>query len=91
MVDATLGQPLTVTWTPPTTFAVEAINLGGHVSTEGNAFECQVDVNVAATASSGAITFPSTCHGQPATGATINVSANGPNGERNIILYFFGD
>lgn len=91
LADAKLDQPLTVTWTRPTTFPVESINLGGHVSTAGDAFSCQVDVNVAATASSGAITFPSTCHDLPATGATINVSANGPNGERNIVLYFFGD
>jgi len=94
LADATLGQPLTVTWTRPTTFAVESMNLGGHISTAGNAAQCQVDVSVAATASSGTITFPSTCpvtNGQPAAGATINVSANGPNGERNIVLYFFGN
>lgn len=94
LADATLDQPLTVTWTRPTTFAVESINLGGHVSTslDPNAgFSCQVDVDVAATASSGAITFPSTCNNQPTAAATINVSANGPNGERNIVLYFFGN
>lgn len=94
LADATLNQPLTVAWTRPTTFAVESMNLGGHVSTslDPNAgFSCQVDVTVAATAGSGAITFPSTCSGLPTAGATINVSANGPNGERNIVLYFFGN
>lgn len=93
LADATLDQPLTVTWTRPTTFAVESINLGGHVSTslDPNAgFSCQVDIDVAATASSGTITFPSTCNNLPTAAATINVSANGPNGERNIVLYFFG-
>jgi hypothetical protein len=92
LADAKLGQPLTVNWTRPTTFAVESVGLGGNVLTAppgSPGFQCQVDVNVAATAASGAITFPSTCNGQPAVSATINVSTTGPNGERNIVLYFF--
>ncbi len=90
LADATLGQPLTVNWTLPKTFPVDSVGFGGHVSTAGNAFQCQVDVTVASTATSGQITFPSTCNGEPATEATINVSTNGPNGERNMIIYNFG-
>lgn len=91
LAEATLGQPLTVHWTLPTTFPVVSVNFGGHVTTslDPNAgSSCQVDVNVAPTATSGAITFPSTCNG-PSVTATINVSTIGPNGERNIIIYEF--
>ena len=92
LADAKLGQPLTVSWTLPQTFAIESIHLGGQVSTAtGNTgFSCGVEEEVAPTATSGTITLPSMCNGQAAVEAGIIVSVKGRNGERAHIFYSFG-
>ncbi len=82
----------TVTWTLPTTYAVESIQLsvlrftGSSGSSSG--FQCIDDAPVvAATATSGQITIAPTCNGQPVQTANINLSTNGFNGERSQVIY----
>jgi hypothetical protein len=92
LANATLGQPLPVSWTLPRTFPIARVNFGGHVSTappNQPGFECQVEGQLNPSATGGTITFPTTCMGQAAVEAVINVSADGVNGESTIVLHFF--
>jgi len=92
LADANLGQPLVVTWSLPTTFPIAEVGFGGQVHTSPpnvSGFECNVQGQVNTSATGGTITFPATCNGQAAVEATINVSADGLNGERTHALHFF--
>ncbi len=82
----------TVTWTLPTTYAVDTIQLSALLFTDSSAgatgFQCTNDVPVVSpTATSGQITIDSTCNGQPVKQVNINVSTNGVNGERSLVIY----
>lgn len=82
----------TVNWTLPTTYAVERIQLSvlAFTTTSGSStgFQCIADSPVVApTATSGQITIAATCNGQPVRQVNINVSTNGFNGERSIVVY----
>jgi len=92
LADATLGQPLPVSWTLPRTFPIAGVNFGGHVSTappNQAGFDCEVRGALNPSATGGTITFPTTCMGQASVEAVVNVSADGFNGERTIVLHFF--
>jgi hypothetical protein len=92
LADATLGQPLPASWTLPRTFPIAQVNFGGHVSTappNQPGFNCEVSGALNPSATGGTITFPTTCMGQAAVEAVINVSADGLNGESTIVLHFF--
>ncbi|MEJ8839152.1 hypothetical protein [Ramlibacter sp. AN1133] len=81
----------TVAWTLPTTYAVERVQLTALVftgdQTQGLGFQCIVETLVAANATSGTIDIPATCNGQPVLTVNLNVSTNGFNGERSMVVY----
>lgn len=81
----------TVTWTLPTTYAVERTQLTALVftgdQTKGLGFQCIVETTVSATATSGTIDIPATCNGQPVLTVNLNVATNGFNGERSLVVY----
>lgn len=89
--DAHPGTPVNVAWTLPTTFQVVDIGFGAFVQTTD--FECEVEdiTQVFTSETSGSLTFPTTCGGQTTNEATINLSFNGPNGERIMIIWDFQD
>lgn len=82
----------TVTWTLPTTYAVESIQLSALMFTQppgsSAGFQCINDaVLVAPTATSGQVTVDATCNGQPVSHVNLNLSTNGFNGERSQVVY----
>jgi len=83
--------PLTVTWTLPTTYAVQTTQLSVHMftgpQTSPGSLECIVDTPVAASASSGTVTIAATCESQPVVEVNLNVATNGVNGERSMVVY----
>lgn len=82
---------LTVTWTLPTTYVVERTQLAAMVftgdQTQGTGFQCIEETIVSPTATSGVVTIPATCNGQPVLQVNLNVSTNGTNGERSMVVY----
>lgn len=93
---ATLGSPLHVVWTLPTTFAIAEVKLSATVfdgdQTQNTTTSCQVDELILATdATSGDITLPTTvCGSNGATvQANLNLSVTGVNGERDSVIYMF--
>jgi hypothetical protein len=85
LANYTLGAPLPITWTLPTTFAirdafisVEAFNgpKGGQ-----STLECDTNAEVAANATSGTITIPATCGGLPVFQMDVSIGVTGVNGE----------
>jgi hypothetical protein len=93
--NANLGGTLTVQWTLPTTYAVARVELGGHVSdASGNQLQIEsVQAVLGTSATSGQLQFPVSWTDGSGTHtvveATINVSTEGPNGERSIVIYVF--
>jgi len=92
LATANLGGTLPVTWTLPG-FAIAEVRLSGHVRTAVEptpGVTCQIEgPSLATNATSGNISFPTTCNGQPVQKAAINVSVDGVNGERTIYIYLF--
>jgi hypothetical protein len=94
MAAANLGSPVNVTWTLPTTYAVQRVQLDGQVftgdQTKASTLQCIVDNNgiLGPTATSGTITLPTTCGGLPVAEANISVSTSGVNGERSMAIWF---
>ena len=89
---ANLGGALDVSWTLPTTYPVQQVKFGGWVFTDtsgSGGLQCEVEPAsfVGAASTSGTLRLPSTCGGQPVRKVNINVSANGFNGERSIVIY----
>jgi len=91
-LSAFIGAPLTVNWTLPKTYAISKIslqaeaNVGAHGSP--GALQCYVHGSILGiTATSGAITIPTTCGGQALTSASINIFATGVNGEISAVFY----
>ena len=89
---ASLGAPLTVSWTLPVTFPVASIDYYGQVAVMNGsgAVDCSVDAGVLAlTATSATITLPSKCHGTVVTSmpsgqpvaAQLEVTIRGTHGE----------
>jgi hypothetical protein len=92
--DASLGQPLSVSWTLPTTFAIRniqlmAIGFNGP-SNDPSTEQCFTEGPVLSpTATTAQIIIPATCAGENVVSVNINLSVNGVNGERNQVIYFF--
>jgi hypothetical protein len=89
--DAHPGTPVGVEWTLPSSFAIREFQFNGFAFTDQ--FECQVDPDQPPEIgdTSGTITFPTTCGGETTNRANINLSFEGPNGERIQIIYDFQD
>lgn len=81
----------TVSWTLPTTYAVARVTLSSLAFTADPAsntgFQCNSDVTVGPTATSGVVTIPATCHGDPVLFVNLNVATEGFNGERSMVIY----
>jgi hypothetical protein len=96
LAGATLGTPLHVIWTLPTTFAIAEVKLSATVfdgdQTQNTTTSCQVEELILSTdATSGDITLPATvCGSNGATvQANLNLSVTGVNGERDSVIYMF--
>ncbi|HKI75421.1 MAG TPA: Ig-like domain-containing protein [Pseudomonadales bacterium] len=95
LADANLGNPLSVTWTLPTTYAIAKVQLDGQVfdgpQDNSNTTSCFADTRpvLATTATTGSITLPTTCNGNPVYSANLDVSVIGVNGERSQVTYQF--
>lgn len=93
--DANVGGTLTVQWTLPTTFAVTEIDLDGIVfDGQGNSFDFDsVEPILGPTATSGRLQFPATWNDSggthTVTGASIDLTVEGLNGERTVVSYTF--
>jgi hypothetical protein len=89
LADANLGGTLTAAWTMPTTFALSRLDTGCNVLSAS--FSQFVDANEFITTASTGATYnlPATLSGEAVTNVTLNVSYDGPSGERIMILYNF--
>lgn len=90
LASANLGGSLIVTWAPPVGFLIGSQEAGAPVF--AGSIQQQFDGgNLTPTATSATLNLPTTLNPgsgpQPVTSVTINVSINGPNGERMIILH----
>ncbi len=86
----TLDQPMTVTWTLPTTFPIAGAGLGAEVYTSWPVNSSTVQCEIAGSTTpppgagfptSGTITIPSMCNGSPVVFMEIEVGVEGINGE----------
>jgi hypothetical protein len=88
----TLGQPFQATWTLPTTFAISEVKLSvlafTGLQSNPSTLECNTEQSFATTATSGMITIPATCAGQPVANVNLNLNVNGVNGERALVIFF---
>ncbi len=87
----TLGQPLAVQWTLPGTYPLANVSLNAVAETgpdgptttscavSGSSYSTAAEL---ANASSGTITIPATCNGQPVLNVHMTVLARGVNGEQ---------
>jgi hypothetical protein len=87
---ANLGQPLTVAWKLPTTYAVSSIQVGGFYSDGINQQEID-SPPLPVTATSTTLTIPPTLSttGTATTQVTLNITIEGPNGERGTLIYLY--
>jgi hypothetical protein len=88
----TFGTPMQVSWTLPTTYAIQNVQLGASIfdgdSSLPGTNSCFVDqAPLAKTATSGTITIPATCNGNPVVGINLNLSVNGVNGELSHSIF----
>lgn len=93
LADYTLGQPQAVTWELPKTFPISGVYLHGETYTTPptqkgpSTYQCEFNgAPVAVTTgfpTSGTITIPSTCNGQPVVFVEIEVGVQGINGEND--------
>jgi hypothetical protein len=87
--DYTLGQAMTVTWQLPTTFAIAGVGLQAEVYTalpmSNGGYQCDVSGSTTPPATgfptSGTITLPTTCNGQPVVFVELEVGVWGIHGE----------
>jgi Big-like domain-containing protein len=94
LADANLGQSLDVTWTLPSTYPIAHVQLTALTftgdSNDPQTLQCEVDGPILTTsATSGTISIPPTCSGQPVASVNLNLSVDGVNGERNQVIYGF--
>jgi hypothetical protein len=90
VASAHLGGTLAVNWGLPVTYAVSRVKLSAII--ESASFQCEVSTTpsvLANTATSGSLAMPTTCGGEPITQVNINLSTEGPNGERSQTIYFY--
>lgn len=88
----TFGTPMQVNWTLPKTYAIQSIRLGAVLFTgpseSASSLSCFEDGHLLATnATSGALTLPATCGGQPVVQVNLNLSVDGVNGERSQSIF----
>ena len=88
------GTPLTYSWTLPATFPIQQVKLNAQVFTGDQTLNSTVACNVKqtpipTTATSGQITLPSTCNGQPVVQVNVNLVVIGANGERSQAIIFY--
>ncbi|MBI2319727.1 MAG: hypothetical protein HYU75_22695 [Betaproteobacteria bacterium] len=95
LADAQLGSPLSVQWTLPTAYPIVEVRLDGWANTQGfqaQGFSCYVDNHnqmLLPNATSGTITLPQLCNGEPLTNAGFVVSTSGANGQRSAYMHGF--
>lgn len=92
MSSLTLGQPTTYHWTLPTTYAIGRVKLNVlvFVGNQSTSLSCEAKgSNLAANATSGSVTIPATCNGQPVVQVNINLVVTGINGERSMAIVFY--
>ena len=95
IADAHAGQPLTVQWTLPRSYAIENVRLKALVTgTPQGAtyhFACETaGPLLAATATSGSLTIPAKgCDNQPTTAVDVYVVVEGVSGERSVAVYSY--
>lgn len=95
LADARLGQPLSIAWTLPTTFAIESIELEGLAftginTTDPATFKCSTEAeNLGTTATATQITIPTTCVGLPVLRVILSLLVKGRNGERSQVFHYF--
>lgn len=81
----------TVRWTLPTTYAVERIQVAVLMFTDDSGtggFQCIKDVPVVSPAATSAqVVVEATCNGLPVRLVNLDVSTDGFNGERSIVIY----
>lgn len=91
LADYTLGQPQTVTWQLPTTFPIADVYLQAETYTTSptqkgpSTYQCEITGTPATVTTgfptSGTITVPSTCNGDPVVFIELEVGVQGINGE----------
>ena len=93
-LSSVVGHTVSYTWTLPTTYSIANVNLFADVANgpTNNPASNTCSINsgsLAATATSGSITFPASMSGCGGTGAITNVSVfleiTGANGEVNLV------
>ena len=82
MAGANLGNPIQVSWTLPTTYAITQVSISTNAFTgnlsDPNTQECMGgNPGLPSNATSTTVTFPSTCNGQPVTQAGLSVMVTG--------------
>ena len=89
----TLGSPVTFNWTLPTTYPIAMVKLDALAydgdQTLSSTHQCDVNSNnvLSASATSGSITIPTTCAGNPVVQVDMNLSVTGINGERSLAIW----
>ncbi len=92
LASITFGAAVPVSWTLPTTYAIQNVRLGAQVfdgdSSLGTTTSCSVDqAPLAKNATSGSIVIPATCNGHPVLQVSLNLNVNGVNGERSSSIF----
>ena len=90
--EAKLGSPLTVTWTKPTSYAIQDMYFGYQAyspsRSDPSPTVCTGGVTMSGTAApSATVTIPATCQGGSVGSVNLDVSVNGVNGEASTITY----
>lgn len=88
LANATLGQPLNVSWTLPTTFPIQSIWLSAGGNTETSTCWTEGPV-LGRTTTSAQITIPTLCANLAVRSVNLNLAVNGVNGERSHVIHFF--
>ncbi len=92
MTSIPFGTPLSVDWTLPQTFPIAEVQLSAESFTGANntGTQCEIDGPIlGTTATTGSITIPSTCGGQPVVDVNLNLAVKGVNGERITVISQF--
>lgn len=92
-ISASLGQPITLSWNLPVSFPIASVEMYAHESdTSGNG--CDISgPQLAANATTGTMTLPSTCNNLSVAGSpnnpSISIVVTGTSGESTNIWYAF--
>ncbi len=90
----TFGAPTTVVWTLPQTFAIQDVRLNAETwdgdQSNPATHNCIIDGPLLGiTATTGDITIPATCAGNPVLQASFELNVTGVNGERETVIYSY--